>query len=141
MTEPADSPVDWVKRHIDRYVATDGADGHFWQGTQTLLLTATGRTSGVPRRTALIYAEDGDDLLVVASKGGADEHPLWYLNVQAHPEVHVQVGARKLQATARTATAAEKARLWPLVVAVWPAYEDYQAKTARDIPVVVLSPV
>jgi deazaflavin-dependent oxidoreductase (nitroreductase family) len=140
MSQPADSPVDWVRRHIDRYVETDGAEGAVFQGATALLLTVTGRKSGRPRRTALYYAEDGDDLVVVASKGGADEPPLWYLNLVADPHVQVQVGARRTAAVARTATAEEKARLWPLVVAVWPAYDDYQARTTRDIPVVVLTP-
>ena len=141
MSELVDSPVDWVNKHIQRYVETDGAEGQFWQGTQNLLLTVTGRKSGVPRRTALIYAEDGADFLVVGSTGGADKHPLWYLNLVANPTVQVQVGARKFDATARTASPEEKERLWPLVVAVFPTYEDYRKKTSRDIPVVVLTPV
>lgn len=140
MTEPHDSPVTWVKEHIDRYVETDGVDGHEWRGTRTLLLTVTGRKSGEPRRTALIYAEDGDDYLIVASKGGAPEHPEWYLNLVSEATVAIQVGARKTAATARTATTAEKVRMWPLVVAAWPAYEEYQTATDRDIPVVVLTP-
>ena len=140
MSELVDSPVDWVNRHIQRYVETDGAEGQFWQGTQNLLLTVTGRKSGIPRRTALIYAEDGEDFLVVGSTGGADKHPLWYLNLVANPIVQVQVGARKFDAIARTASPEEKERLWPLVVAVFPTYEDYRKKTSRDIPVVVLTP-
>ena len=140
MSEPEDSPVDWVNRHIQRYVETDGADGQFWRGTQNLLLTVTGRTSGVPRRTALIYAEDGDDFLVVGSAGGADKHPQWYLNLVANPSVQVQVGARKFASVARTASPMEKARLWPLVVAVFPTYEEYRNKTDRDIPVIILTP-
>ena len=140
MTEVKDSPIDWVKKHIDRYVETAGADGQFWRGVPTLLLTVTGRTTGTPRRTALIYAEDGEDFLVVASTGGADQHPQWYLNLEANPSVHVQVGARTFDATARTASPEEKDRLWPLVVAVFPTYEDYRKKTTRDIPVVVLTP-
>ena len=140
MSEPTDSPVDWVKQHIDRYVASDGADGQLWQGVPTLLLTVTGRSSGEARRTALIYAEDGNDVIVVASKGGADEHPQWYLNLLADPEVHVQVGPRRYAATARTAGPDERDRLWALAATVFPTYEQYRARTAREIPVVVLSP-
>lgn len=140
MSEPTDSPVDWVKQHIDRYVASDGADGQLWQGVPTLLLTVTGRSSGAARRTALIYAEDGNDVIVVASKGGADEHPQWYLNLLADPEVHVQVGPRRYAATARTAGPDERDRLWALAATVFPTYEQYRAHTAREIPVVVLSP-
>lgn len=140
MSEPTDSPVDWVKQHIDRYVASDGADGQLWQGVPTLLLTVTGRSSGEARRTALIYAEDGNDVIVVASKGGADEHPQWYLNLLADPDVHVQVGPRRYAATARTAGPDERDRLWALAAAVFPTYEQYRARTGREIPVVVLSP-
>ena len=136
---PVDSPVGWVSDHIRRYVETDGADGHIWNGVPTLLLTTKGRKSGQPRRTALIYAQDGDDVLIVASKGGAPEHPLWYTNLEADPQVEVQVGADRYAATAHTASEDEKARLWPKAVAVWPAYEEYQTKTDRPIPVVVLS--
>lgn len=139
-TPPSDSPVGWVKQHIERYVATGGEDGHEWRGTRTLLLTVTGRRSGQPHRTALIYAADGDDFLIVASKGGAPEHPLWYLNLAADPTVQVQVGPRVFTATARTATEQERPRMWPLVIAAWPAYVDYQKATEREIPVVVLTP-
>lgn len=136
-----DSPVGFVKEHIDRYVATGGADGHEWKpGVPTLLLTTTGNKSGLRRRTALIYAQDGESYLIVASKGGAPQHPSWYRNLDADPAVHVQVGPDEFDATARTATDAERARLWPLVTAVWPAYDDYQGKTDRQIPVVVLTP-
>ncbi|MEU5550589.1 nitroreductase family deazaflavin-dependent oxidoreductase [Micromonospora sp. NPDC047793] len=134
-----DSPTDWVAEHIDRYVETDGAEGHEWQpGVFTLLLTTRGRRSGALRRTALIYRRHGDAYVVVASQGGAPRHPAWYLNLLADPEPQVQVAAERFTARARTATAEEKARLWPDMVAVWPAYDDYQTKTDRDIPVVLL---
>ncbi|MFF0719285.1 MULTISPECIES: nitroreductase family deazaflavin-dependent oxidoreductase [unclassified Micromonospora] len=134
-----DSPTDWVAEHIDRYVETDGAEGHEWQpGVFTLLLTTRGRRSGALRRTALIYRRHGDAYVVVASQGGAPRHPAWYLNLLADPEAQVQVAAERFTARARTATAEEKARLWPDMVAVWPAYDDYQTKTDRDIPVVLL---
>ena len=119
---------------------TNGQDGHLWRGVPTLILTTKGRRSGRARRNALIYGRDGDKYVVVASKGGADVHPLWYLNLTADPEVRLQVGADKLRARARTASPDEKARLWPVMTAVWPAYDDYKAKTSRDIPVVILEP-
>lgn len=126
------------KEHVDRYLATDGEEGHDWQGTSTLILTTTGRRTGEPRDKALIYGRDGDAYLVVASKGGADEHPAWYLNLVANPTVLVQVKGDRFTAKARTATAEEKARLWPIMTEQWPAYDDYQRKTDRDIPVVIL---
>lgn len=135
-----DSPVGWVAEHISHYVQTGGEQGHEFHGAQALLLTVTGRTSGVRRRTALYYARDGEDYLVVASQGGAPVHPQWYLNLTADPSVTVQVGDSVFGAAARTATADERPRLWSLAVNVWPAYDSYQAKTDREIPVVVLTP-
>lgn len=137
-----DSPTPWVRQHIERYLRTAGESGHEWRpGVPTLLLTTRGRKSGRLRRTALIYGRDGDSFLVVASQGGAPTHPAWYLNLAATPRVHVQVGAEEFDATARTATEQDRARLWPLMARIWPAYEDYQGKTDRQIPVVVLDPV
>ncbi|MFF5171492.1 nitroreductase family deazaflavin-dependent oxidoreductase [Micromonospora sp. NPDC000089] len=137
-----DSPEGWVAEHIQRYVETAGADGHEWRpGVFTLLLTTRGRKSGKLRRTALIYGRDGDDYLVVASQGGDPRHPAWYLNLLADPEVEVQVGADRFTARARTATAEEKPRMWRTMTATWPAYDEYQTKTDREIPVVVLERV
>ena len=127
------------QEHVDRYVATDGEEGHDWQGTKTLLLTTTGRRSGEPRELPLIYGRHGDDYLIVASKGGAPQHPAWYLNLEADPDVELQVGDERFPATARTATPEEKPELWKIMTAEWPAYDEYQTKTDRDIPVVVLS--
>jgi deazaflavin-dependent oxidoreductase (nitroreductase family) len=127
------------QEHVDRYVETDGAEGHDWQnGTSILILTTTGRRSGEPRSMALIYGTHGEDYLVVASKGGADQPPAWYLNLVAHPEVTVQVRGDRFAAHARTATAEEKPELWRTMVAEWPPYDEYQTKTEREIPVVVL---
>ncbi|GGO86534.1 nitroreductase family deazaflavin-dependent oxidoreductase [Wenjunlia tyrosinilytica] len=137
-SEPHDSPVQWVNGHIRRYVESDGADGHEWRGNTILLLTTIGRRSGKPRRTALIYREDGGRYVVVASKGGADAPPAWYLNLAENPEVRVQVGADKFPARARTAAAEEKPALWELMAEKWPDYNNYQAKTDREIPVIVL---
>jgi deazaflavin-dependent oxidoreductase (nitroreductase family) len=126
------------EEHVRRYVATDGEEGHDWEGTTTLLLTTTGRRSGEQRTTPLIYQQDGESYLVVASKGGADQPPDWYRNLQAQPDVQVQVRGDRFAARARTATPEEKPRLWQTMVSTWPAYDDYQKKTDRDIPVVVL---
>jgi deazaflavin-dependent oxidoreductase (nitroreductase family) len=128
------------QEHVDRYVATDGEEGHDWQGTHTLILTTTGRRSGEQRRHALIYGRHHDDYLVVASKGGAPEHPAWYLNLDANPEVEIQVKADRHRAHARTASPEEKAELWSIMTKEWPAYDRYQEKTDREIPVVVLEP-
>ena len=133
-----DSPTGWVARHVRGYVETDGRKGHRWSGVSTLLLTTRGRKTGKLRRTALIYGEDRDRYLVVGSKGGAKTHPSWYLNLVEHPEVHLQVGADKFPARARPATAREKPRLWKLMTSIWPEYDRYQARTDRDIPVVIL---
>ncbi|MDQ3608975.1 MAG: nitroreductase family deazaflavin-dependent oxidoreductase [Actinomycetota bacterium] len=126
------------QEHVERYVATDGEEGHDWQDTTVLILTTTGRRSGEQRSTPLIYGKHGDDHLVVASKGGAEEHPAWYLNLDASAEVAVQVRGDRFTAHARTATPEEKGTLWPIMVERWSAYDEYQAKTDRDIPVVVL---
>ena len=126
------------QEHVKRYVATDGEEGHDWNGTEVLILTTTGRRSGEPRSTPLIYGRHGDDYLVVASKGGAPEDPAWYLNLSEHSEVQVQVLGDRFAARARTATAEEKPELWEEMTSRWPAYNDYQQKTTRDIPVVVL---
>jgi deazaflavin-dependent oxidoreductase (nitroreductase family) len=127
------------QEHVARYRETGGDEGHDWQGTKTLLLTTTGRRSGESREHALIYGRHGDDYLVVASKGGAPQHPAWYLNLDANPDVELQVGDDRFAATARTATPGEKPELWRIMTAEWPAYDEYQTKTDRDIPVVVLS--
>jgi deazaflavin-dependent oxidoreductase (nitroreductase family) len=129
------------KEHVDRYLATDGEEGHEWQGTTCLLLTTTGRKSGEQRTTPLIYQRSGDDYLVVASKGGATSPPDWFFNLDANPDVTVQVLADRFPARARVATAEEKPQMWQIMTKAWPAYDDYQAKTDREIPVVVLEPV
>ena len=129
------------REHVERYQETDGAEGHDWQGTTTLLLTTIGRKSGKPRTTPLIYQKQGDVYTVVASKGGADEPPLWFTNLEANPEVEVQVLGDRFTAHARVATAAEKPALWDVMARAWPAYDDYQRKTERVIPVVVLERV
>jgi len=130
----------WVEKHIRLYVRTDGHEGHIWNGVPTLLITTLGRKSGKRRRTALIYGQDGDRYIVVASQRGHAEHPNWYLNLLEHPQVDVQVLAAKFTAHAYTASLEEKPRLWALMAAIWPGFTYYQSKTEREIPVVVLTP-
>ena len=128
--------------HVRRYRETGGAVGHIWrEGSTILLLTTAGRKTGEKRTAPLIYAPDGDRYVIVASKGGAPEHPGWYRNILANPEVEVQVGTTKTKARARTATGEERARLWKKSLEFWPPYAEYQTKTEREIPVVVLDPV
>jgi deazaflavin-dependent oxidoreductase (nitroreductase family) len=117
-----DSPNTWVAEHIRRFVKTDG---NARPGMNDLLLTTRGRRSGKLRRTALVYARDGDCYVLAASNAGADRHPAWYLNLVADPNVIVQVGGQTFPARARTATAKEKARLWELMVATMPSYQGY----------------
>ncbi len=126
--------------HTRRYLQSAGADGHIWRGAPTLVLTTTGRRTGQPRSTALIYGRDGDQIVVVASKRGALQHPWWYLNLIANPEVGILLAAERFTAIARTATPDEKPRLWQLMAAIWPSYLAYQKRTKRAIPVVLLTP-
>ncbi|MEU1387689.1 MULTISPECIES: nitroreductase family deazaflavin-dependent oxidoreductase [unclassified Nonomuraea] len=126
------------KEHVQRYQATDGAEGHDWNNTTVLLLTTKGRNSGKPYTTPLIYQRFGDDFLVVASKGGDPEDPQWYKNLLAHPDVEVQVKGDRFKARARTAAEEEKPAMWRTMTSTWPQYDEYQEKTDRRIPVVVL---
>lgn len=126
------------QEHVEKYRETDGRVGHDWQGTTTLILTTTGRRSGRERSTPLIYQPTDDGYAIVASKGGDDHPPAWFLNLQEHPEVDVQVKDDRFPARARVATPDEKPALWKKMVATWPAYDEYQQKTDREIPVVVL---
>jgi deazaflavin-dependent oxidoreductase (nitroreductase family) len=137
--EVTDSPTGWVAKHIRRYVETGGQDGHSYYGNETLLLTTRGRKSGKLRRTALIYAPDGDRYVLVASNGGAANHPSWYLNLLDCADVTVQVGAETFAARADVAGADDRPRLWELMVSVFSRYATYQKQTDRVIPVVVLS--
>jgi deazaflavin-dependent oxidoreductase (nitroreductase family) len=132
---------DWIKDHLRRYIESNGEDGHIWNGVPTLLLTTTGRKSGEQRTLPLIYGRDGDRHVLVASKGGHRNHPSWYQNLMDHTEVEVQVGADVFRARARTAEGRERQRLWETMRQIWPQYDDYQAATDREIPVVVLERV
>ncbi|MGW4063750.1 nitroreductase family deazaflavin-dependent oxidoreductase [Amycolatopsis sp. NPDC004747] len=125
--------------HVRRYEETDGEVGHEWkEGVPTLVLTTTGRKTGQERKFALIYQEVDGNAVIVASKGGAPNHPGWYLNLVEHPEVGVQIKADKFKARARTTSGEERAKLWEKLAAVWPDYNSYAEKTDREIPVVVL---
>jgi deazaflavin-dependent oxidoreductase (nitroreductase family) len=135
--EPRALPA-WIAEHLKKYQATNGADGHIWNGVPTLLLTTTGRRSKQPITLPLIYGVDGDRYVIVASRGGAPDHPGWYKNLAAQPAVKLQVAADKFAARASTAKGAERTRLWQAMTKIWPAYDEYQSKTAREIPVVVL---
>jgi deazaflavin-dependent oxidoreductase (nitroreductase family) len=127
------------KEHVERYRATDGEEGHDWlEGSPVLLLTTIGRKSGEERTTPLIYGRSGDDVLVVASQGGSDEPPAWFRNLEADPEVGVQIWGDRFRARARTATPDEKPALWDEMLSHWKHYDEYQRNTDREIPVVVL---
>lgn len=138
--EIIDSPSEWVAEHIRDYVSSNGEKGHIWRGVPTLLLTTTGRKSGDLRRCALIYGVDGDDHIIVASRGGDANHPLWYLNLVSDANVTLQVGADVFPAVATSLDGGpEYERLWKVMTAIWPAYDEYQAKTDRKIPIVRLT--
>ena len=138
MTSSGGKRPAWVEDHLERYRASDGEDGHMWQGETTLLLTTTGRQSGEKITTPLIYGRSGDRYLLVASRGGAVIHPHWYLNLRNNPAVELQVADDRFSATARTATPEEKNELWPIMTAIWPKYDEYQQHSVRDIPLVIL---
>jgi deazaflavin-dependent oxidoreductase (nitroreductase family) len=131
----------FTRAHVALFRASRGRFGaRIGKHAPVLLLTTTGRRSGKRRTSPLLYVEDGDRHVVVASAGGAPAHPAWYLNLRADPAATVEVGGRSFAVSAETAGADERARLWPKVTQIWPRYDDYQAKTKREIPVVVLSP-
>ena len=108
---------------------------------RTLVLATTGRRTGTPRRTCLIYGTSGGEYVVVASKGGADEDPAWFMNLEADPSVGVQAGTRRFTARARVASSAERAPLWAQMVNIFPLYDDYAQKTDREIPIVLITPL
>jgi proline iminopeptidase len=152
MTEAKLAPnlKEWQVDHTNRYLSSGGTDGHMYKVTPpgypemtvpSLLLTTTGRKSGEKYIFPLYYGETGNSYIIVASKGGAPDHPSWYKNLLANPKVEVQVGTKKLWAKARTAAGDERARLWKEALKFWPPYADYEKKTEREIPVVVLDPV
>jgi deazaflavin-dependent oxidoreductase (nitroreductase family) len=140
---------DWIRDHLRRYRESNGADGHRWDSklaggpgpVPTLLLTTTGRKSKRHLTLPLIYGRTPSGYAIVASKGGAPTHPAWFMNLHDDPKVEVQVAAEKFTARARVANGAERAALWKQMAAIYPPYDDYQRRTRREIPVVVLEPV
>ena len=143
------SEIPWIKEHIELY-RTDPEKAHMWDSTPlggpgllpTLLLTTTGRKSGKPRSLPLIYGEAGGAYVVIASKGGLPNHPIWYLNLEANPECELMVGPKRVRARARVAEGEERTRLWEQLARIYPPYVEYQERAgARTIPVVVLEPV
>ncbi len=125
--------------HVRVYRETNGERGYHWRETTILLLTTTGHTSGEPRTTPLIHRTDGDRWVVVASKGGAPDHPSWFKNLQANPDATIQVQAETIPVRATVAEGEERDRLWSLMTEVWPDYDAYQTKTDRQIPVVIFT--
>jgi F420H(2)-dependent quinone reductase len=125
--------------HALVYRATGGLVGHHIPGVPPMLLLDTvGAKSGTKRTTPLVYVEEGDDVAVIASKGGHPKHPGWFHNLLAHPDTTVQIGRDRRAVHARVPDPEERARLWAKAVAVWPSYRDYQARTEREIPIVIL---
>ena len=150
MADPAPTQLpDWIRDHVRRYRESNGADGHMWDSkvaggpgpVPTLLLTTNGRKSKRRQTLPLIYGKSPGGYAIVASKGGAPSHPAWFLNLRDDPTVDVQVAAEKFRARARIASAAERAALWKQMAAIYPPYDDYQRRTQREIPVVVLDPI
>ncbi|MGE0416221.1 MAG: nitroreductase family deazaflavin-dependent oxidoreductase [Acetobacteraceae bacterium] len=140
----------WMLEHTNRYLSSGGTDGHMYKVSPpgygdltvpSLLLITTGRKSGDKYIFPLFYGKSGDSYIIVASKGGAPDHPGWYKNLLANPEVEVQVGTQKIKARARTVSGPDRARLWQEALKFWPPYADYEKKTTREIPVVLLDPI
>ena len=127
--------------HVRRYLETDGEVGYHWNGAPTLILFTTGRKTGESRRAPLIFGQDADSYVVIASQGGSPKHPSWYLNLSANPDVEVQVKGDRFQGRARTVEGPERDRLWSLMTSVWPSYDTYQTRTERRIPLVVIERV
>ena len=141
MTDYEASPHDWVADHVERYERTDGREGGEFNGVPCVILTTTGRRSGKTRKTPLVRVPHGDGYLVVASMGGQPKHPVWYLNLAAHPDVMLQDGADRRAYRARVVEGTERDELWAVAVAAYGDYADYQERCDRDIPVVALDPV
>jgi len=138
---------DWKNRHLDAYLKTGGKIGHLVDFTPAggpevpcLIFQTIGRKSGKPQTLPLIYGKDGQNFVIVASKGGAPEHPAWYLNLEANPEVKFQVLEAKYTGKAEIAAEPERQRLFDMMAKIYPPYIEYQEKTEREIPVVILHP-
>ncbi len=134
-----DSPIGGINQQIRAYIESNGERGHTWGNGHAMLLTTRGRKSDLLRRTVVAYTKDGDNYVIIASNGGADQHPNWYYNLLDNPEVQVQAGSDKFTALAHVAEGAEHDRLWAQMTAIMPGFKDYQAGTERQIPVIVLT--
>jgi deazaflavin-dependent oxidoreductase (nitroreductase family) len=146
MSNPTDNPfkadLSLVgEEHVKKYLETNGEIGYLWNGVPTLLLTTTGRKSGEKRTIPIIFNMDGENFFLIASKGGAPAHPVWFLNLEANPNAVVQVKGEKWEVKARVAESPERERLWDIALVGWPQYNLYQSRTERKIPVIVLEPV
>jgi deazaflavin-dependent oxidoreductase (nitroreductase family) len=138
---PVDSPVDLSllgEAHVRAYRETNGETGYMWNGAPILLLTTRGRTSGEPRTIAIIFTKYRDSYVIMGSRGGSPTHPQWYQNILADPNVELQVKAEKFAAVARTAASPERELIWKEALKTWPRYDEYQSRTTRQIPVVVI---
>lgn len=131
----------FMKDHIKRYLATNGEDGHLMNGFPCLVLTTTGKQSGEKRQAAVIYGKHNNSYVIIASKGGSDTPPAWFVNLQANKHAHIQVKEKKMDVQMRVAEGAEQNQLWDMMTKIFPDYLEYQKKTARKIPVVILEPV
>lgn len=144
---PDFSQIPWIAEHIALY-KSDPEKAHMWDSAAaggtgplpTILLTTTGRKTGEPRALPLIYGNLGDSYVIIASKGGMPDHPLWFRNLEAKPECELMVGAKAVSARARIAAGEEREEIWKMMAKIYPPYLEYQEKTAREIPVVVLDP-
>ena len=134
------SPWQWVADQVEKYEASDGAEANDLRGVPVIILTTRGRRSGKIRKTPLMRVEHDGRYAVVASMGGAPKHPVWYYNISADPDVTLQDGSNVYEMRAHPATRDEKREWWQRATAVWPDYDDYQAKTDREIPLFVLEP-
>ncbi len=141
MTLPVDAPVDLTllgEAHVRAYIETNGETGYIWNGAPILLLTTKGRSSGAPRTIPIIFSRYNESYVIMGSRGGSPTHPKWYLNILADPHVQLQVKADKFAAVARTAATPERETIWAEALKTWPRYAEYQARTERQIPVVVI---
>ena len=135
------SPSDFVREQVDTYERSGGADGNTMGGKPVIILTTRGARSGKIRKTPLMRVEHDGRYAVVASMGGAPQHPVWFHNVVANPDVELQDGPNRKDYRAHEATADERAQWWDRAVEAWPDYAEYQTKTDREIPVFILEPV
>lgn len=148
MTEVERATLEFVAKHRDSYLSSGGRDGHVLdyrhlgghRFTTCLLLETVGRKSGEQRVTPLIYGDTGGEVVIVASKGGADVHPAWYLNVKAAKDITFQIGGQAFRATWREPAGDEREAIWSFMASLYPPYRDYQAATQRKIPIVCFQP-